>query len=48
MSSETQETTKSSIPCDGGGEHPRVWVQIPAESGEAECSYCGKKFVLKK
>ena len=44
---ETEEVTKSSIPCDGGGEHPRVWLQIPADEGIVECPYCDKKFVLK-
>ncbi len=44
---ETEEVTKSSIPCDGGGEHPRVWLQIPADKGFVECPYCDKKFVLK-
>lgn len=44
---ETEETTKSSVPCDGGGEHPRVWLQIPADTGQVTCPYCDKKFVLK-
>ena len=44
---ETEEVTKSSIPCDGGGEHPRVWLQIPTDVGSVECPYCDKKFVLK-
>ena len=44
---ETEEVTKSSIPCDCGGEHPRVWLQIPADEGSVECPYCDKKFVLK-
>lgn len=45
---ETEEVTKTSIPCDGGGEHPRVWLQIPADTGYVECPYCDKKFVQKK
>ena len=44
---EVEEVTKTSIPCDGGGEHPRVWLQIPADKGYVECPYCDKKFVLK-
>ena len=45
--SEVEEVTKSSIPCDGGGEHPRVWLQIPTGKDSVECPYCDKKFVLK-
>lgn len=45
--SDIEEVTKSSIPCDGNGEHPRVWLQIPANKGSVECPYCDKKFVLK-
>ncbi len=45
---ETEEVTTSSVACDGGGEHPRVWLQIPADKGYAECGYCDKKFVLKE
>lgn len=45
---ETEEVTKTRIPCDGGaGGHPRVWLQIDPKSGEVECPYCDKKFVLK-
>lgn len=44
---ETEEITKTTVACDGGGEHPRVWLQIPAEIGYVECPYCDKKFVLK-
>jgi len=46
---ETEEVTQSRIDCDGGaGGHPRVWLQIDPESGEVECPYCDKKFVLAK
>ena len=46
---ETETVTKSRIACDGGaGGHPRVWLQIDPESGEVECPYCDKKFVLAK
>ena len=44
---ETEKVTQSRIACDGGaGGHPRVWLQIDPESGEVECPYCDKKFVL--
>jgi uncharacterized Zn-finger protein len=36
------------IACDGGGVasgHPRVWLQIPRETGFVECGYCDKKFI---
>lgn len=42
-----EEVTKTSIPCDGGGEHPRVWLQIPAGKDSVVCGYCDNKFVLK-
>lgn len=34
--------------CDGGEGplgHPRVWLQIPRDTGFVECGYCGCKFV---
>ena len=46
---ETEEVTKTRIACDGGvGGHPRVWLQIDHDTGEVECPYCDKKFVLKQ
>ena len=36
------------ISCDGVGGalgHPRIWLQI-GESGEAECLYCDRRFIL--
>ncbi|MHA1128408.1 MAG: zinc-finger domain-containing protein [Alphaproteobacteria bacterium] len=45
---ETEEVTKSSVACDGGNEHPRVWLTIPADGDSVTCPYCDKKFVLKK
>ncbi|ETA53732.1 zinc-finger domain-containing protein [Ponticoccus alexandrii] len=36
------------IACDGGGAalgHPRVWLQIPHETGFVECPYCDAKYV---
>ena len=38
------------IACDGGEGalgHPRVWLQIPAETGFVEFPYCDKKIVHK-
>ncbi len=49
-SPETVETEKTRIACDGGEGalgHPRVWLQIPAETGWVECPYCDRKYVLK-
>ena len=34
------------VACDGGGGalgHPKVWYSL--EDGEAECGYCGRRFV---
>lgn len=46
---EVIEVTKSRVACDGGeGGHPRVWLQIPAETGWVECPYCDAKYVLAK
>ncbi|MCF6273357.1 MAG: zinc-finger domain-containing protein [Rhodobacteraceae bacterium] len=38
----------SGVCCDGHGEHPRVWLTIPAQPGWVECGYCDKRFELKK
>ncbi|OUS22942.1 zinc-finger domain-containing protein [Rhodobacterales bacterium 59_46_T64] len=38
------------VACDGGdiaGGHPRVWLQIPADTGFVECGYCDAKYVHK-
>lgn len=46
---ETKEVTTSRVACDGGaGGHPRVWLQIPADTGWIECPYCDCKYVLKQ
>ena len=45
---ETEITDKWRVPCDGGEGalgHPRVWIQIPRDTGEAVCKYCDKKFI---
>lgn len=47
---ETEIVDKSRIACDGGDGplgHPRVWLQIPVETGFVECPYCDKKFILR-
>ncbi len=44
---EVVEVDKSRIACDGGGEHPRVWLQIPRETGSVQCPYCECEYVLK-
>jgi uncharacterized Zn-finger protein len=47
---ETKIVEKSKVACDGGEGplgHPRVWLQIPEDTGFVECPYCDCKFVLK-
>ena len=47
-SPETQIVDSYRVACDGGGAahgHPRVWLQIPQDTGFVECGYCDKKFV---
>ena len=46
---ETEVVTEWRVCCDGGGAaagHPRVWLQIPVETGFVECGYCDKRFVI--
>lgn len=46
---ETVVTDKKRVACDGGEGalgHPRVWLQIPVETGFVECPYCDRKYVL--
>jgi len=46
---ETEIVHTRRVACDGGGGglgHPRVWLQIPVETGWVECSYCDKRYVL--
>lgn len=34
------------VACDGGaGGHPRVWLQLPKETGWVECPYCDCKYI---
>lgn len=45
---EVIEVNKTRIACDGGaGGHPRVWLQIPLDTGWVECPYCDARYVLK-
>lgn len=46
---ETETVETSRVACDGGEGalgHPRVWLQIPADTGWVECPYCDKRFEL--
>lgn len=45
---ETEIVTTWRVCCDGGEGalgHPRVWLQIPEDTGFVECGYCDKKFI---
>jgi uncharacterized Zn-finger protein len=45
---ETRIVTTWRVACDGGEGglgHPRVWLQIPRDTGSVECGYCDCKFV---
>ena len=45
---ETRVVDQFRIACDGGGGalgHPRVWLQIPKETGCVECPYCDCKII---
>lgn len=47
---ETQIVDTNRIACDGGEGglgHPRVWLQIPEDTGWVECPYCDCKYVHK-
>jgi uncharacterized Zn-finger protein len=51
---ETVTVTSTRVACDGasdipGGEalgHPRVFIEIDADIGYADCGYCDRRFVL--
>lgn len=46
---ETKTVSQRRIACDGGEGslgHPRVWLQIPVETGFVECPYCDCKYVF--
>jgi len=45
---ETKTISQRRIACDGGEGglgHPRVWLQIPLDTGFVECPYCDCKYV---
>lgn len=45
---ETEIVDSWRVSCDGGEAalgHPRVWLQIPADTGFVECGYCDKKLI---
>lgn len=45
---ETHIVNAHRISCDGGEGalgHPRVWLQIPHDTGWVECPYCDAKYV---
>ena len=45
---ETRIVDNYRVACDGGEGalgHPRVWLQIPRETGYVECPYCDSKLV---
>nr|WP_323780399.1 zinc-finger domain-containing protein [Amylibacter sp.] len=45
---EVKEVDSYRVACDGGeGGHPRVWLQIPHDTGFVECPYCDCKYVVK-
>ena len=42
--------TEKIVACDGGEGalgHPRVYLRLDNEKGQAECPYCDRLFVLK-
>jgi len=45
---EVEIVSKTGVSCDGGGEHPKVWMTIDEAVGFVECGYCDKRFELKK
>jgi uncharacterized Zn-finger protein len=47
---ETKIVDTYRVACDGGEGalgHPRVWLQIPKDTGWVECGYCDCKFIHK-
>ncbi len=47
---ETKIVDSYRIACDGGDGalgHPRVWLQIPHDSGQVVCPYCDACYVHK-
>ncbi len=52
---ETIEVDSTRVVCDGASDipggaalgHPRVFIEIDADIGYADCGYCDRHFVLK-
>ncbi|UYV37605.1 zinc-finger domain-containing protein [Rhodobacteraceae bacterium D3-12] len=47
---ETKIVDSYRVCCDGGEGalgHPRVWLQIPQDTGFVECPYCDAKFIYR-
>lgn len=45
---ETKIVSSWKVACDGGVGglgHPRVWLEIPRDTGFVECGYCDTKYV---
>lgn len=45
---ETEIVSAWRVACDGCGPalgHPRVWLQIPRDTGFVDCGYCDKRFI---
>jgi uncharacterized Zn-finger protein len=47
---EVISVTRSEVACDGGDGplgHPRVYLYVNRESGQIQCPYCSRLYVLK-
>ena len=44
---ETKIVESYRIACEGALGHPRVWLQIPKDTGWVECGYCDCKYIHK-
>ncbi len=45
---ESEVVSTKRVACDGSEGalgHPRVWLQIPEDTGWVECGYCDKRFI---
>ena len=45
---ETKIVTTWRVACDGGSPalgHPRVWLQVPHDTGWVDCGYCDCRYV---
>ena len=50
---EVIRTENARVACMGASDvagpalgHPRVWLQIDADQGYADCGYCDRRFIL--